>query len=43
MSEYVAFIHKDPEHGYVISYPDFSELIAYSAFLEGRPTSRLAD
>src|ERR1700735_3042542 len=37
MNEYIAIIHKDPEHGYAVTFVDFPELIAFAAFLEGAP------
>ena len=37
MTEYVAFIHKDANQGFAITYADFPELVAFAAFLEGAP------
>jgi predicted RNase H-like HicB family nuclease len=37
MREYIAVIHKDPEHGYAVTFPDFPGVIAFAAFLEGAP------
>jgi predicted RNase H-like HicB family nuclease len=37
MSEYLAVIHKDPDHGYAVTFPDFPGLITFVAFLEGAP------
>jgi predicted RNase H-like HicB family nuclease len=37
MREYIAVIHKDPDHGYAVTFPDFPDLITFAAFLEGAP------
>ena len=37
MREYIAVIHKDPDHGYAVTFPDFPGLITFAAFLEGAP------
>jgi predicted RNase H-like HicB family nuclease len=37
MRKYIAVIHKDPERGYGVTFPDFPGLIAFAAFLEGAP------
>jgi predicted RNase H-like HicB family nuclease len=37
MREYLAVIHKDPDHGYAVTFPDFPALITFAAFLDGAP------
>jgi predicted RNase H-like HicB family nuclease len=37
VTEYIAIIHKDPDHGYAVTFADFPDLIAFAAFLEGAP------
>jgi len=37
MREYLAVIHKDPDHGYAVTFPDFPGLTTFAAFLDGAP------